>query len=216
MACSGRYAEAYDYAVMFGCETPHTGTDDSGGGPNAFLTDTTVNFLQLGIPVLAVIRNATTGDYGRVTVVAANTLDTTIPWSDGDIYQVLSISGREVSTIEVYLDIAANDIHMARQANGGCDCTLSEASMEYLRKLNIIDAAIWHQCPCARPDFDDTVRLAYLNWITKELDNIRTGKIELCDGESGSEFPYVAWAEQGLTPWASAQIILNRIARKGS
>lgn len=213
MPCSGRYAEAYDYAVMFGCETPHVGVDDSGGGPNAFLTDSTVNFLQIGIPVLAAIRNATTGTYGKVTVAAANVLTTTNSWSDGDVYQVLSLDGREVATIERYLDIAANDIHMARQANSGCDCTLTDAASEYLRKLNVIDAAIWHQCPCANPGFSDQVRQSYLQWITNELTNIRTGKIELCEGEAGSEFPVIGWAEQSVTPWAAAQIILNKLAR---
>lgn len=213
MPCTGRYAEAYDYAVMFGCETPHVGVDNSGGGPNLFLTDTTVNFTQLGIPVLACVLNATTGTYGRVSVVTATVLTTTNRWSNGDIYQVLSLDEREIATIERYLSIAANDIHMARQANGGCDCDLTDAAAEYLRKLNIIDAAIWHQCPCASPDLSDQVRQAYLTWITNELTNIRTGKIELCEGETGSEFPVIGWAEQSVTPWAAAQIILNKLAR---
>lgn len=215
MACAGRYAEAYDYAVMFGCETPRVGTDDSGAGPNLFLTDTTVDFLNLlQIPELAAIKNATTGTYGKVSAVAPTILTTTNQWSDGDVYQVLALTGREVATIEAYLDIAANDIHMARQANGGCDCTISAAAGEFLRKLNVIDAAIWHQCPCAKPNLSDTDRTAFLQWITNELTNIRQGKVELCEGETGSEFPYVAWAEQSWTPWAGAQIIINRLLRE--
>jgi len=100
-------------------------------------------------------------------------------------------------------------------AQGMCDCTLAPWAEMFLAKLNIIDAAIYHKCPCARTKLSDDMRQAFLNWITNELTNIRTGRIELCAGETGAEFPYVSWAQMGTTEFAQVNIIVNDILRNG-
>jgi len=121
----------------------------------------------------------------------------------------------EESIVNLFLEIAASDIHAAMAAQGMCDCTLASWAETYLKKLNIIDAAIYHKCPCARTKLTDELRQAFLTWISNELSNIRMGRIELCAGETGSEFPYTTYAEMGTTEFAKVNIIVNDILRNG-
>ena len=48
----------------------------------------------------------------------------------------------EKATIDVFLDIAASDIHAALAAVGACDCTLATWAEPYLLKLNVIEAMV--------------------------------------------------------------------------
>lgn len=121
--------------------------------------------------------------------------------------------GDEEAIVNLFLEIAASDIHAAMAATGMCDCSLASWAETYLAKLNIIDAAIYHKCPCARAKLSDDLREAFLNWITNELANIRTGRIELCAGETGAEFPYTSYAQMGTTEFAQVNIIVNDILR---
>jgi len=50
---------------------------------------------------------------------------------------------------------------------------------------------------------------ALLDWMSQQLLNIRTGAIELCHGHTGSDFPAIGWAEQSLTDFNAANIIVN-------
>ena len=59
---------------------------------------------------------------------------------------------------------------------------------------------------------DDT-RARYQDWAQLQLDMIRDGRLELCAGETGSDYPYVGYAEQGWTEAAQVQIIANDILR---
>jgi len=49
--------------------------------------------------------------------------------------------------------------------------------------------------------------------LNNQLDLIRTGKLELCAGATGSEYPAISYAEHGNTAWNSARIIYNDILR---
>jgi hypothetical protein len=120
-------------------------------------------------------------------------------------------SDEEETTVQNYLDIAVSDIHGALAASGACDCTLASWATTLLKKLNIVDAAIFHKCPCGAPLISDDMRRAYLEWMNLQLELIRTGKLELCDGETGADFPVTGWAQQGLTEFNKAQIIVNDI-----
>lgn len=218
MACSGRYSEAFDFGLFWCLAALVVGTDDSGGVGLATMTDSTANFnsgitesrIEVGMPIY----NATKRTYGKVTNVAATVLTTTTLWDNGDLYQVLLLGAAQVATIERFLDIAASDIHSALAASGACDCTLASWATEYLKKLNVIDAAILHKCPCGSAKLTDNERSAYLRWISAELKSLRMGNLEVCQGATGADFPAVGWAEQSLTDRNAAGIVWNSFLRE--
>ena len=218
MACLERWAEAWDYAVWWQCAGLDVGYDDSGGAANAFLTDSTVLFTASGLNVQtgAPVYNATTSTYGVITAVADHVLQVqTATWSNGDEYQIVNMTGSERATIEAYLRIAASDINVALRATGACDCSLAADAVIYLQKLNVIEALIWHNCPCGRPQgVTPEQRASYLLWIQNEMNNLRSGAVELCSGYTGSEWPAIASAEQSWTNWRAAEIIINAQRRK--
>ena len=212
MACTGRYAEAWEFAAFWCVGSKVVGVDNGGGAAVAALTDTTANFIEDGIRanVGMVLYNTTTGLSGQVTAVTTSTLTATgVTWTDGDAYRIVPIDGDEISTIEVYLDIAAGDIHAAMYQSGMCDCSLASWATGLLSKLNIIEAAAFYQCPCAKPNISDEMRGRYLDWCSTQLEAIRTSHLELCAGATGADFPAIGWAEVGWTPFATAQIITN-------
>lgn len=216
MACTGRYAEAMNYLVIFQCGALYVGLDNSVGKVGAaFVDDTLRDWNVLRIAVGMPIYNATTKQYGKVTAVTSSSqLATTgLTWSSGDTYWLLPTAANEVATIEAYLDLAAGDIHAARAAVNGCSCTLASGMTDYLRHLNCVLAAVWHQCPCGQPNINDTQRQGYLTWAQAQLDAITSGKLELCAGETGSLYPAIAIAELGHTVWNQERIMLNYVAR---
>jgi len=115
----------------------------------------------------------------------------------------------EADQVKNYLRRAASTINMAMQASGACDCTLTAASVQYLRDLSIVLAVVYHNCTCARPKLTAEDKRLYLEQVTEELRQIRTGELELCSGATGADFPSIGWAQQGWTDWATAEIIFN-------
>ena len=205
-----RYAEAMDYGLIFSCEKLIAGVDTAGAGTT--LTDAAASFLSTerltaGMPVY----NITAHLYGKIVTVADTTLVTTINWTLGDSYQIAKMDIDTVALVESYLRIAAGDINAARYSAGAGDCTVSDDMDMFLRKLNVIDAAIWHNCPCARPNLSDGTRQGFLLWITDTLNQIRTGEIELCQGYTGSSFPAISYAQVAWTPWRAAEIVIDRL-----
>ena len=214
MACTGRYAEAWQFAAFFCTGVILSNVDNSGAGPNAFLTDTTINFLapanEVEVGAGMVLYNTTTGLNGPVTAVTATAITATgVVWTDGDGYRIVLIDALERATIEHYLNIAASDLHAAMAQTGMCDCTLASWATGFLEKLNIIDAAAYYQCKCGQPSMTDELRGRYLEWCSTQLEAIRTGNLELCHGATGADFPSVGWAQQGWTSWSAAEIIFN-------
>ena len=218
MACSGRWAEAWQFAGFFCTGALISGVDDSGGAGNAFVTDSTKDFLRLGVEanVGMVLYNTTDNTNGPVTAVTTTTITATgITFDDGDEYRIVTIDGVEISTIEGYLNIAASDLHAAMAASDQCDCNLASWAQDYLEKLNIIDAAAYYQCKCGQPQMTDEMRGRYLDWMSEQLVAIRRGEIELCHGATGADWPAISWAEQTLTDFNRARIINNRFKRYG-
>ena len=116
--------------------------------------------------------------------------------------------------VNQFLKITAGSIHAARNASGGCEGALAEWARDYLQMLNIVMAAVMHVHP-ACPSLSDDQRRAYMDWATNELALIREGKLELVDGETGTETAYVTWAEQTHTSFNHARRILSDRMRKG-
>jgi hypothetical protein len=211
MACTGRYAQAYEFAAMF-CGANLKGTETVAGLAHATLTDTQTNFVpHIKANVGMICYNLTTGLSGAVTAVSTNSLTVTgVTWSFGDFYRVAALDGEEIASIEMYLDIAASDLHAALAGANACACTFATWANAFLAKLNVIDAAVYHGCSCGGPNLTDERRQSLMDWMTLQLDNIRTGKLELCAGATGSDFPSIDWAEQSSTAFAAAEIIINR------
>lgn len=120
--------------------------------------------------------------------------------------------GQVVSQVETYLDIAAADVHAALASIGACDCTLASWATAYLKKLNILDAAVIHNCPCGNT-FDQDKKQMFMEWLNTQFELIRKGEIVLCQGETASTYPAVGIAELTLTEWNEAQIRINQEAR---
>ena len=60
----------------------------------------------------------------------------------------------------------------------------------------------------------EDMRQAFLNWMDNQLELIRTGKKELCDGETGADFPAVDWAEQAWNDFNTQVIIEKDLLRR--
>jgi hypothetical protein len=219
MACTGPWATAYDFATFWCVAGLDVGMDDSGLAAQAFLTDTTANFVQMGVEPAMIIQNITDGSGGYITNVTATTITATLTggtenlWDDGDVYRMVALKANEQAQIEVYLEIAASDIHAALAAVGACDCTLSAWAAEYLKKLNVIDAAVIHACPCGRAQISDTQKGAWLEWLDRQFELLRTGAIDVCTGAMGADWPSIGWAQQSVSEFAAARIILNDMLR---
>lgn len=216
MSCDGRWATSWQYAGFWCVGSILTGVDNLAGIAKAALTDTTVDFINAGIKpnVGMTVYNLTKDTEGPITAVTKNTITATgVTWDFIDAYRVVELNSAEKAAIELYLDITASDIHAALAATASCDCTLASWAEAYLQKLNIIEAGVFHTCPCAEPSISDQDRATYLTWIDAQLELIRTGKIAVCQGETGSEYPAGGAIELGLTEWNSAQIVINRLRR---
>ena len=117
------------------------------------------------------------------------------------------------SDLNRLLEMAASNINIALMSAGACDCDFSAHAVQYLVQLNCLLAAILYQNPCG-PQLKPEERRMYLDWSTEQLAQIRDGRLELCDGHTGSEYPSVGWAEQALTEFAAVEIIRNRELRE--
>lgn len=119
----------------------------------------------------------------------------------------------EVNQVNSYLELAASDIHVALAAVGACGCTLETWATAYLKKLNVIDAAVIQNCPCGNRLTDDRKR-DFMEWLDRQYELIRTGKIPLCQGDTGSEFPAVGSAEYSWTGWNETELVFNKLRRQ--
>lgn len=219
MPCTGAFAPAWAYAA-FWCVGSLLSAQHTGAGPaDAALSDPQQNFLTAGAManVGMILYNLTQGTSGPVTAVTANSLTATgVTWNAADDYRIVLIDARQRAAIEHYLDITAADIHAALAASGACDCVLAPWAEQYLSKLNIIEAGIFHDCPCGDPKLSEEKAARYQEWITEQLAQLRDGRLEVCDGATGAEFPAFGAAEMGLTEFSSAKIIVNARDRRTS
>jgi len=212
MTCLTKYASGWEYAA-FWCNPPLYGLDNSGGAGNAFLTDTLRDpgFATAGIRtnVGMVLYNLTTGLSGPVTAVTETTITATgVTWSNGNQYRISILDRNEIYIMESRLTVVAGNINAALAANGQCDCTMSDWALEYLKKLNIVEASALYGCPCDQPGFTPEVRRDYFRWANDQLKLLYQGVLDVC-GMTGANFPAVGWAEHTTTEFATEQIIIN-------
>lgn len=210
MPCTGRFAEAWQFQALNCPSSILKGQDRSGGGPNAALLDTQADFIKGSIRanVGMVLYNLTTGLSGPVTAVTQTTLTATgVLWTNGQLYRIAALTGTEIAAIETALDIAVSDLHGALAATGACSCTMDAWATALLAKLNIIEAMAFYNCSCGGTGLSDDMKMKYMDWSSAQQELIRTGKLELCSGETGSEFPTIGWAEQVGTDFAAAEIL---------
>ena len=128
-----------------------------------------------------------------------------------DFWCLDDICAEEKETIEHFLDIAAYDIFAALASTGACDCTLASWAGGYLAKLNIIEAAAYYNCPCANPRMSTERKQMFLDWASGQLEMLANGKLDVCDGHTGSQYPVIGWAQQSVTEFAAAEIIVHDI-----
>jgi len=112
-----------------------------------------------------------------------------------------------------YIAKGAARINMALSATGQCACTWNAYATEYLQELNMIAAILLIQCPDCSRHLTDSQREFYYTWMNDQLELLRTGKIDICEGATSWEFPALGWAEQGWTEFNEAQIVVNDILR---
>ena len=133
-------------------------------------------------------------------------------FANADDFQ--SVWGCEVnpdyeSLINRQLDLSSAQIHAAMAAVGACDCTLATWANEYLKHLNCVVAALTLQGPCPCPNLTTDQIGVYGEWVNTRLEEIRSGKIELCQGETGVDYPAFGVAEMAVTGFAARRILEN-------
>jgi uracil-DNA glycosylase len=119
----------------------------------------------------------------------------------------------EVAIINSALALAASDVHVALAAAGACECTYASWALTYLKKLNVIDAAVLQNCPCGTRLTDER-KQTLIEWLDRQFELIRTGKVTVCAGDTGADFPAFATAEFSWTEWNEAEIIVNNELRR--
>ena len=218
MGCTGRFSEAWEYITFWCKESIITGANEScfPGGPD--LLDSDARFKTEGVVpnVGMILYNVTAGTSGEITAFTETTITATgVTWHENDIYRLVVITGKTIALIEHQLDITSSNIHAALAATGACDCTLAGWAVGYLAKLNILEAGVFHKCPCSRIPSPEDQR-EYLTFINDQLRLLRTGEIDVCSGQGGSEWPASGWVEQSVTEFNAARIILNSQLRRRS
>lgn len=221
MTCSGRYAEAWEFA-SFWCPGNLVSRVHDGGDNQAALIDSQARFDERGVQpdVGMVLYNVTDGSSGVVTAVENTTLTATLTggvendWDNGDRYRLVTITAVEIAAIENFLNLTAADLHAALSAQGMCNCALSEWGLGLLKKLNIIETATFYVCGCGTPNLTDEQRQLFFEWMNTQLELLRTGKLDVCQGATGPEYPAFGVAQKATTDFAAAQIIAGRIARQ--
>jgi hypothetical protein len=119
------------------------------------------------------------------------------------------LTGQERLSIERSLTMAAGMINMAISTQGAQDCAFSEAAEQSLQMINFIMAAVTFNCRCASPNLATDEKQMWLRWIDDQLAAIRDGRVELCDGETGTEYPSAGIAQQVHTVWQADQLRYN-------
>jgi len=107
-----------------------------------------------------------------------------------------------------HITLASSEIWMALQASDQATCTKADEAEDFLTLLAMIGAALLTEFDNARFWTDETKR-RYQEWKDSNLELIRTGKLALCQGHTGLEYPAFAVAEQAWTDEAAWRIWVN-------
>lgn len=222
MSCDGRWAESWQFAAFF-CSSALLSRVHDGAGNAGALSDSQASFINAGVRanVGMILYNLTDGSSGPVTAVTLNTITATLAggvendWDAGDVYRIVTIDAQEIARAQHWLDITASDLHAALAAQGMCDCTLSGWGAGLLAKLNIIEAASFYTCGCMAK-LTTEEKEQYREWTKDQLMLIRTGKVDVCQGATGAEYPAFGSVKEAITDFAQAQIIADRIAKQSN
>ena len=115
--------------------------------------------------------------------------------------------------IERYIAKGASRINISLMATGMCSCTFNDYAADFLQELNLIAAAIMLHCPSCGRNLKTEERQFWSDWLGEQLELLRSGKLELCAGETTIDYPAIGWAAQSVTDWNHARIIVNARAR---
>ncbi len=115
--------------------------------------------------------------------------------------------------IERYIAKGASRINVSLLATGMCACTFNDYAADFLQELNLIAAAIMLHCRSCKRNLTTEDRQFWSTWLGEQLELLRSGKLELCAGETAIDFPAIGWAAQSVTDWNHARIIVNARAR---
>jgi hypothetical protein len=115
-----------------------------------------------------------------------------------------------------YIRKGAARINMALSASAQCACTWNTYADEFLQELNIIAAALLIFCPDCSRRFSAEEKEFYNGWLGEQLELLRTGKLELCAGETAVDYPALGIIQYGLTDRNVVQMIYNYEIAQGS
>jgi len=118
--------------------------------------------------------------------------------------------------INRYIGKGAAQINMALNATGQCDCTFGSYASDFLQELNLIAAALLIHCPDCSRRFTQEQKEFYSGWLNEQLTLLRTGQIDLCSGATTEDYPALGWAEQGVTEFNKARIVVHDIMRNST
>lgn len=218
MTCSSRYAEAWEFGAFWCVGNLVAGLHGGAGPADVALIDTNKNFIQFGLRagIGMIAYNTTQSTSGPITAVTETTVTAIgVTWNANDAYRISTLDATQLATIEHYLNITAVDITIALRSVAACDCTWWTEFSDWAKKINIVEAALFHKCPCAAPTINDAQMQILIQWADQQLERIRTMEFDPCDGHTGKDFPVTGWAEQASTEFAAADIIFNDILRNG-
>jgi len=119
-------------------------------------------------------------------------------------------------TVERYIKKAAARINMAMNATKMCDCTLDDYAAEFLEELNLIGAVVLIHCPDCNRHLKAEEREFYSTWLGERLEEIRSGKVDLCSGATAVDYPACGFIQQSLTEWSEAQIVYDTMRRNST
>ena len=119
------------------------------------------------------------------------------------------------NNIAACIDITATNIHASLAAVNACDCTLASWAGDWLKKLNLIEAGAMYNSRCAAPYLSEEAKRLFLEWIDRQLELLRTGKLDVCADSTGADWPSIEIVNQALTERTAAEIIANDIQRSG-
>lgn len=125
------------------------------------------------------------------------------------------LSSDEAAEIDDVLQLTAGRIHAVLAQTGQCDCSLSSWGLEYLKFLNIREALINGRCRCGLANLSQEERVAIQEQLNLEYADILSGKVDLCDGATGRDYPAADIIQQALTPFNAGRIVWNDIMRRG-
>ncbi len=111
-------------------------------------------------------------------------------WCRGEGYG--ATSEPTLDDINRYIRHGAARINMALRASDQCTCSWNTDAEYLLRELNLIAAALLIFCPDCGGKFTADEKEFYNGWLGEQLEQLRTGQLELCDGETAVDYPPLA------------------------